>query len=282
MASVTRSPALQPGAVLLLAGLLAWLALPETDAAPAAFDPKHSDPRAVALADQVLEALGGHKAWEGTHYIRFAFAVEKNGTIKARRTHLWDRWAGRLRYESVDGKGKPFIVLLDLNSRQGTAFRGDRALETAAARPLLAEAYEAFINDTYWLLMPYKMKDPGVRLQDAGTVAIGGETYDRVLLTFDNVGLTPKDRYWAHINRRTHLMDRWSYVLQDDPPNSGPTVWDWKGWVRHGSILLAPEKVLVGAGDRVRILHPVLEVADSVPDSYFTRPDPLPDRLASN
>ena len=228
-----------------------------------------------------MQAMGGLEAWEKTRFIHFELAVEKGGTTVARRVHLWDRWRGRLRYEDKDTGGAPFVVLLDLNGRQGEAYRGGARLDQRDAKPLLDQAYEAWINDTYWLLMPYKMKDPGVRLHDAGEVSEAGQVYDRVLLTFDQVGLTPGDRYWAHLNRKTHLMDRWSYILQDDPPQSAPTVWDWRNWSRYGGILLSPEKASARKEGSIRILHPILEVLDSLPDAYLTDPAPVPEHIGS-
>jgi len=152
-------------------------------------------------------------------------------------------------------------------------------VEPVAAKVLLDGAYEAWINDTYWLLMPYKMKDPGVHLKYAGEETRQGQEYDLVELSFEEVGLTPGDRYWAHINRSTHLMDRWSYILQDDPPGSQPTVWDWNGWLRRGRILLCPEKVTVKKGATLKISHPVMEAYDTLPETYFTDPGPLPGSL---
>jgi len=259
---------------------------------PPVFDPTRSDPRAIVIADLAMAALGGHQAWDQTRFIQFAFAVERNGQRVAYRMHLWDRWEGRLRYETHGKDGAPIVVLLDVETRQGDAWRlpqestvsvgapGSPAkIDARAAAPLLVEAYEAWINDTYWLLMPYKMKDPGVHLGYAGEESRDGEEYDLVELTFDDVGLTPRDRYWAHVNRRTHLMDRWSYILQDDPPGSRPTVWDWKGWTRRGRVLLCPEKISTRKGATLRILHPILEVYDALPGAYFTSPDPLPGSL---
>src|SRR6267143_721826 len=261
-------------------------------APPQAFDPAKSDPRAIAIADLVMAALGGQQAWGQTRILYFAFAVERDAKRVAYRTHLWDRWDGRLRYEAAEKDGAPFVTLLDVNTRVGEAYRlpreapaqgttargaaGTVKLEAAAAKPLLDEAYEAWINDTYWLLMPYKMKDPGVRLKYTGEKTIAGADYDLVELTFEDVGLTPRDPYWAHVNRATHIMDRWSYILQDDPPGSEPTVWDWKGWTRRGRILLCPEKVTSRKGATLQILHPILEVYDTLPDAYFTSPGPLP------
>jgi hypothetical protein len=274
---------------LLLTGLLAAPA----PAAEEAFDPALSDPRAVAIADLVMAALGGQRAWDQTRFLHFAFAVERRNGRSVYRTHLWDRWEGRLRYQATGKDRMPFLVLLDLHTRTGEAYRlpletpaqgaaRDRAperLDPEAERPLLAEAYESWINDTYWVLMPFKMKDPGVRLNYAGEVSRDGEDYDLVELTFASVGLTPGDRYWAHVHRRTHRMDRWSYILQDDPPGSEPTVWDWKGWTRRGRILLCPEHVTSRKGETVKIVHPILEVYDSLPDAYFRSPEPLPGEM---
>jgi hypothetical protein len=262
---------------LAIAGAL----LAASGASAPSFDPSRSDPRAIALADLTMQAMGGLEAWEKTRFIHFAFAVEKGGATVARRVHLWDRWRGRLRYEDKDKAGATLVVLLDLNDRQGEAYRGGARLDQGEAKPLLDQAYETWINDTYWLLMPYKMKDPGVRLRYAGEVSEAGQVYDRVLLTFDHVGLTPGDRYWAHLNRKTHLMDRWSYILQDDPPRSAPTIWDWRNWSRYGGILLSPEKASARKEGSIRILHPILEVLDTLPDAYLTDPAPVPERIGS-
>jgi len=265
--------------LLLLLGLC--LAPWNGAARAAAFDPSQSDSGAIAIADQLMGALGGEAAWSGTRCLQFAFAVERGGREVVRRTHLWDRYSGRLRYEGTDKAGRKILVLLDTATRQGQAFRDAQPLEGEQAAPLLEQAYGAWINDMYWLLMPYKMKDPGVHLRYEGEVTHNGAVYDKVLLTFDKVGLTPGDRYWAHINRKTHLMDRWEYILQDDPPGQKPTEWAWTGWTRKGSILLSTEKTTLRQDGPVRIHHPVLEVYPALPDAYFTRPEPLPARLAS-
>ncbi len=37
------------------------------------FDMAGSDPKAVEIADQVMQAMGGRKAWDNTHYISWNF-----------------------------------------------------------------------------------------------------------------------------------------------------------------------------------------------------------------
>lgn len=221
-----------------------------------------STPSPESIADQVMQALGGKEAWDQTRFLRFTFA--------GRRTHNWDKWTGRHRIEGQTQDGKKYLVLHNLNTRQGEAWLDGQKLEGDAAKEWLERAYGAWINDTYWLLMPYKLRDPGVNLAYAGSEQIDGKTYDKLHLTFGNVGLTPKDQYWAYINRDTHLMDRWAYVLQDQAPGSEPTAWKWEGWQKHGKIMLAPTRSQVG-GDRKLELGDIA-VLDTLPDTVFTTP----------
>ena len=87
-------------------------------------------------------------------------------------------------------------------------------------------------------------------------------------MTFDGVGLTPKDKYWVFVNRKTNLVDRWEFVLKGtDTP---PVPWDWSGWKAFGPIQLADDRV--NPKDGTRIHFPVLDVPEAVPDAVFTEP----------
>jgi hypothetical protein len=121
--------------------------------------------------------------------------------------------------------------------------------------------------------MPYKLRDPGVILKYAGEETVDGAVYDKLALAFHQVGLTPGDRYWAYVNRGTHLMDRWAYILESMDQQGPPTVWAWQGWTRYGGIQLAPERAQVGS-DRKLSLEP-LEVPAALADAVFTDPQPL-------
>jgi len=239
--------------------------------APAAWPqegPPSSDPKAVAIAERVMEALRGWKAWEGTRFIRFDFAVEREGKAGSTRSHTWDRHTGRYRLDGKTQEGDPFVVLMNVNTREGGAWRKGARVEGEEAAKMLERGYAAWVNDTYWLLMPYKMRDPGVILASDGEETAGGDTWDKVALTFEGVGLTPKDKYWVYVSRKTGLVDRWEYILKGGP---GPaTRWDWKGWRRYGGIMLAPERL--NPKDGARIHFPVLEVPETVPDSTFAEP----------
>jgi hypothetical protein len=238
-------------------------------ASPArAASPTASDPKAIAVAERVMEALGGEGAWNKTRYLRFDFAVDRGGKTVVRRAHTWDKWKGSYRVEGPDKDGKHLVVVMNLNRKEGQATRGGQALAGGELKTALDTAYAWWVNDTYWLLMPYKMQDPGVVLTLAGRETKGEESWDKVLLTFENVGLTPKDRYWVFVNARTGLVDRWEFVLKGE--KVPPTPFEWKGWKRHGTIQLADDRV--NPKDGTRIYFPVLEVPESVSETTFAGP----------
>jgi hypothetical protein len=225
------------------------------------------DPKAVAIADRVLEALGGKDAWDKTRYLRFDFGVEREGKLQT-RAHTWDKWTGRYRLEAQTREGEPFVVLMNVNTKEGKAWLKGQPADPEKEKDLVQRAYGAWINDTYWLIMPYKMKDPGVILQYDGEEKGEGATWDKVLLSFDNVGLTPRDKYWAFVNRETGLVDRWDFVLRGE--TTPPATFLWKGWTKKGGIMLAPERFNPKEGRR--IAFPVMDVPAEVADSVFTNP----------
>jgi hypothetical protein len=132
----------------------------------------------------------------------------------------------------------------------------------------LSLATRIWAGETYWLLAPYKLRDPGAVLTYEGEEVQGSTTFDRIHVRFENVGLTPKDQFWLYVNRKTRLLDRWRFKLQ------GGTEGDyrWAGWERFGGILLATER-LGATGDRIAFED--ILVTDSLPDEIFTSLAPL-------
>lgn len=249
------------------ATLLATLALALPAAAPAQQEGDSADPaRARELADRVMEALGGEEAWEAARYITFGFA--------GARTHWWDRYTGRHRLEGQTREGERYLVLHDLDEQgeEGRAWLDGEPAEGERGAELVQNAYAAWVNDTYWLLAPYKLRDPGVTLSYAGTETVDGTEYEALHLSFEGVGLTPGDRYWMYVDPETGLVDRWAYVLESQEPP--PTAWEWNGWEPYGpGILLADERIQVGSG-RELPLSPIA-VPDELPESVFTSPEPV-------
>jgi hypothetical protein len=235
-----------------------------------------ADPEARAVVQKLMDAMGGSEAFQNTGALRFTFAYTSKDTLRTARTHWWDRRTGQYRIQGVR-KGEPFVFLFNTGTKDGRVFLNGKEQLGAEGAPLLERAYALFINDTYWFLMPAKLFDPGVHLQMDGEAVVNGSPADRVKVTFDNVGLTPGDTYWAYIDRTSHLMTRWGMILQDerDKPDARETLYDWTEWTRHGAVTLASGRVKVDDPDKTLIEIRDIQVADSFPAEIFSNPLPV-------
>lgn len=205
--------------------------------APARAETADSDPKAVAVADQVMEALGGKARWDALRGIRWSFIIEVNDTVRADRRHAWDKFSGMHRVEGVNRSGQPYCVVHDLNTGRGKAWVAGAPAGGDTLQRLLDYGKAVWVNDTYWFLMPYKMRDPGVTLGYDGEVKDGDVVYDKIALSFHDVGMTPGDHYWVYVNRANHRVEKWDMILQDEkPPAVGDT---WTGWEEHDGLWFA-------------------------------------------
>ena len=227
------------------------------------------DAKADAVGHELIAAMGGMPAWEKARQFRFDFVVVKEGKPVARFSHLWDRYTGDYRLSGTDKSGAPYTVLFNVNTKGGKAFVNGRAAEADKQAQLLENAYGRFINDTYWLLAPWKIFDPGVRLAyDGEKPCPGGGTCDVLKLSFDEVGLTPKDVYWMWVSRDGHRMVQWQYVLGGaaDPPTTAA----WKDWKTMGGIALSMDKPMSGEPFEIRFEN--VAVSASRDDALFAPP----------
>jgi len=224
-----------------------------------------SDPKAVAIADQVMQALGGKSAWNKLTGIRWTFEVSVNDTLRPGRHHAWNKMDGWHRVEG-QRKGMPFVLVQQLNTQNGKAWMGGQAIEGDSLKKLLKTSQSMWINDSYWFLMPYKLRDPGVTLKYAGDTTLAGATYDRLALSFANVGDTPGDHYWVFVNRANHRVERWDMVLQGDQPPARS--YTWEGWERHDGLWFPTAH----HGDRAIIYTRNVETVSKFRPGEFTSP----------
>jgi len=222
--------------LVLLTCVVPLAVLPScSDAEPApnpalpGFRASESDPEAIAVADRVMRRLGGRAAWDATRYLSW--------TLDDRRI-LWDRHAGRARVELG-----PRVAIIDTGQPSGRVWKRDGSeLEGAAASAHVQQAHQAFVNDSYWLVMPYKLKDTGVKLESLGQrISTAGESCDVLGLSFQKVGYTPYNRLEVYVDRATDLVAQWDFFLRRvdaRPTFSTP----WRRWRRFGRIWLSESR----------------------------------------
>jgi hypothetical protein len=214
-----------------LAGATLMLALCAHAPARAA---EASDPAAVALAADVMRALGGEDAWNALPGLRWTFGVEIADTVRTSRRHAWNKHSGWHRVEGRDRHANPFVIVHHVERGVGRAWVAGNEIHGDSLRVLLERGKALWVNDTYWMLMPYKLRDPGVILALDEPRTVDGVLCDRLALRFENVGLTPGDRYWVEVERGTHRVRGWEMVLQGrEPP---PVRYTWEGWEAHDGL----------------------------------------------
>lgn len=243
--------------VLVAASAVPTMAFAAEENPPApGFNAEASDPRAVEIADEVMAAMGGREAWDATRYLAWNFF--------GMRSHVWDKWTGDARFEPEDR-----VVLFNVHRpEEGRVFaQGEEVTDEAERAKWLDNAYKAWINDSYWLLMPYKLKDTGVTLNYMGEGELpDGREADVVQLTFEDVGVTPQNKYHVLVSLDRRLVEEWAFFPTretEEPQFRTP----WADWREYGAILLS--------GDRGQRKIEDIHVFDELPRSVFESPEPV-------
>lgn len=199
------------------------------------FDLAGSDPKAIQLADGAMKAMGGRKAWDETHFITWNFF--------GNRRLVWDKWKGNVR---IDNLKNDQTIILNIFTDKGRVFRnGAEVTDPDSVAKFVKQGKGAWINDSYWLVMPFKLKDSGVTLKYQGEENTqDGKAADLLQMTFKGVGNTPDNKYKVWVDKQTHLVSQWAYYAKftDEKPGF---VRPWADYQKHGRILLASDR-----GDR--------------------------------
>lgn len=135
-----------------------------------------SGPEADDLALQMLQALN-YDAFLATTDIEFSFSGHQ---------YAWNKAENR-----VEVRWESHRVLLELDDLSSSVAYDDQAQILEERSDLIDQALAYFYNDSYWLVAPFKVFDPGVerrlvRLEDEN---------DALLVTHSSGGVTPGDSY---------------------------------------------------------------------------------------
>jgi len=194
----------------------------------------NSDKREKEIVEQCLAAMGGEEAWNNTKYIQWDFF--------GRRRLNWDKWNQELTVESISGSPQ-FKVWVNLTTKKGKAIIDNKWLTQPDSISFwMNKGYEYWVNDSYWLIMPFKLKDYGVQLKYLGFQKCSKMIDCEVLeVTFNQVGLTPENKYHVFFDLETHLVIEWSYFEKHSDLSPKMTT-TWENYQKFGNILLATKR----------------------------------------
>lgn len=184
------------------------------------------NPEGDSLAAAVVRAAGGDRWLKNPSItISFSFVIRRDGKELSRYRHFWERRYNRVTVEGTMRDGRRWrAVVNDHASREGLASVDGTAAPDSLRDQILDAGYGRFVNDSYWLMMPLKLLDDGVHRARLNDSIFNGNPVEVLFIWFDNVGLTPGDRYRIFVDPKSHQVVGWRYMLQSN--RTGEYIWD--------------------------------------------------------
>ena len=223
------------------------------------FDAAGSDAKAVAIADRAMREMGGYETWKNAHYFAWSFF--------GGQYQIWDKYTGDFHWEK-----DTLVANYNLNTKLGQVYsRGKDITATPAGEKVLGKLTPIWINNSYWLLMPFKLKDSGVTLTHKGEgKTMDGAVADVLQMTFKNVGVTPQNRYEVLVNRATGLVEEWAYFANATDPQPAFRR-RWNEYTTHSGLQLAAGRSDAAKPGRLDNIAQ----AQTLPEGIMTSPNPV-------
>ncbi|MFY0689494.1 MAG: hypothetical protein JXQ90_20155 [Cyclobacteriaceae bacterium] len=171
------------------------------------------------LAEKMMSALNS-AAYDSITEIRWSFP----------RGHhfVWNKQENK-----VNVKWDDYEVLLDPSTISGIAYENNVEQLGELKEKTIQKAWKLFANDSFWLVAPYKVFDPGttrsiVKVDDG----------HGLLITYQFGGVTPGDSYlWVLDDQyRPKYWKMWVSII----PIGGIKV-SWQNWQKHNGAWFAPD-----------------------------------------
>lgn len=189
----------------------------------------HSGVKADKVAQEVMLRLN-KPAFDTIPYLQWEF-------FRAGQKYFWDKKNNNAVIEWGDNK-----VIMDLDSQQARSFSNGAEQSGAEHDKLKAKAWSNWCNDSFWMIAPFKLNDPGttrelVALEDGQQGDLG------LKITYVSGGVTPGDSYLWYLdeNFRPYKWKMWTSIL---PVQGLGTT--WAGWEEHGGAMLSTAHKLAG------------------------------------
>lgn len=164
-------------------------------------------PKAEYLADQLLATLN-YEAWKDLPAIAWSYPMGHD--------YIWDKKANLVQVSWED-----YRVLLNPETRKGEAYKNGERI-TEEEQKIISKAFEYYANDSFWLIAPYKVKDPGTVRK-----VVNYEGEDALLVQYTSGGVTPGDAYLWLFDEMGYPY-AWKFWVQIIPV--GGIKYSWEHW----------------------------------------------------
>ncbi len=174
--------------------------------------------KAERLADEMLSALG-YESYQQISNIEWSFP--RGHSYKWNKAEdsvnvIWDQFSVYFSTKTLDGLAK----------RDGVELSGEEKSK------ILSLAWEYFANDSFWLVAPFKIKDPGTTREYVELAGAEG-----LLVHYSSGGVTPGDSYLWILgdDKRPSAWRMWTQKI----PIGGLEL-SWHGWQQLEGAWFAP------------------------------------------
>jgi hypothetical protein len=209
------------------------------------------DSEADALLSRWLTAAGGARVWDAVRDLRYTTTTiwfDSTGAERRRRPRfVWieKRDGGfRVRVERTEAEGS-YVQVWGGQSAWAT-LNGLPVPDTARA---LREVSYVAGDLTYWIGLPWKLRDPGVTLRYfARDDAAAGPGFT---VTFDRgTGENPGDRYWYYFGAPDSPFPTEVHYIEEGEPDSTRTRVRFDDWGSNQGARFMGTRTLVDARGR--------------------------------
>jgi len=249
--------------------------------------------QAEAIIDRLIESVGGIKAWQELKDVTYRETFSRLGPSgwkdEAVRTMYFMRNPGPagdnfFRIEQEGGtiemrypKEPPILIeQVPLAGKAVLGFDGtegwltfDGKLQTDA-RLIFGARFvtQAFM---YWFSVPFKLKDPGVKLNYQGLQQVEGKPVHVIGVSFGKgVGDNPTIRFIYHINRDKYSMEKMIYWHRG---RDRPREKIFSNYVKVGGVLVPTEFLATSFdGRKAKRTWEILAVNSGLSPSFFRAP----------
>ncbi len=173
---------------------------------------------AKTLVEKMVEACGGKENFYSLEDVQYEYTYQDMATGKkdvAVERYVFDgelSWAKFITRENVMAPQMKGEMIQGYNGKESWVTVDGKLIED----PQLLK-FTDFLRKTnyYWFTMMFKLLDPGVNYEYAGTKEVNGVSYDLVKITFgENIG-DVQDKYLLFINPETHMVDQFLFTVLD-------------------------------------------------------------------
>ena len=170
-----------------------------------------SGPEADRFANKILERIG-HENYKDTDVIQWTFRNKNN--------YIWRKHVGivEVRWDDI------LVKLITSSPGESSVFKKNAEITGSEKNTLIQKAYKNFTNDSFWIVAPHKLFDPGTT-RELVTLKKGEKA---LLVSYSSGGSTPGDVYLWKVNKE-HIPVSYQMWVSIIPIGGLEASWeDWK------------------------------------------------------